>query len=462
MTSWSLAVVAIAAFLVALPGALHFVRSRRPRDDLDFNIIDEAIHHLDSEREPWSVHVDVRVDGRFDAARLREAVARAMAKHPVARAFQRPWRPWQTVYSWRVADTVEVDPLEIVECSEEDVDGIRARFQSARVPITAPPPFRLLLAHAPSGDMLMLNFNHAASDGVGTLRFIRSVARAYSRADDHVSAGLSARELARTTLPASARARWDRLSLLRADLVDALAAPPSRIAVVGGDDTAGFGFVGRVLDAADSRRVAEKRLAGGTVNDTLLGVLHFAIDRWNEVHGASTARLSTMMPVNVRSEETWLETVSNVTYFVSISTGRDDRRDLRATTARISDQTKRIKERGTAAALREILFASPALLLEVKRRLPALLSFGGGRFVHTAVLSNLGRVAEPLSFGELGDARELWFSPPCRMPLGLAVGAATYGGRLSLMFRYRRAQFAPDAAARFADLYVELLRQAVV
>lgn len=89
--------------------------------------------------------------------------------------------------------------------------------------------------------------------------------------------------------------------------------------------------------------------------------------------------------------------------------------------------------------------------------MPALLGITGNRMVDTAVLSNVGRVRETIPFGALGPARELWFSPPCRMPLGLGMGAATYDGRMFLMFRYRRAQWSADAAARFADAYVGLL-----
>jgi hypothetical protein len=91
--------------------------------------------------------------------------------------------------------------------------------------------------------------------------------------------------------------------------------------------------------------------------------------------------------------------------------------------------------------------------------MPALLGFGGNRIVDTAVLSNVGRVREPIPFGALGPASELWFSPPCRMPLGLGMGAATYEGRMFLMFRYRHAQWSAEAAARFADAYVDLLER---
>ena len=43
------------------------------------------------------------------------------------------------------------------------------------------------------------------------------------------------------------------------------------------------------------------------------------------------------------------------------------------------------------------------------------------------------------------------------MPLGLSVGVVTAGGRLFVVFRYRRALFGPEAAGRFAERYLETL-----
>src|SRR2546422_4963865 len=57
------------------------------------------------------------------------------------------------------------------------------------------------------------------------------------------------------------------------------------------------------------------------------------------------------------------------------------------------------------------------------------------------------------------ETKELSFSPPARMPLGLFVAAVTAGGRLRVAFCYRLAAFGPQAAAEFAELYLFLLRR---
>lgn len=79
----------------------------------------------------------------------------------------------------------------------------------------------------------------------------------------------------------------------------------------------------------------------------------------------------------------------------------------------------------------------------------------GNRLIDTAILSSIGAVEEPPSFGtEAGETLELWFSAPTRMPMGISVGAVTVAGRLHLVFRYCHALFDADAAGRFAALYL--------
>ena len=50
------------------------------------NVLDELYLHLDRDEEPWSVHVEIRVEGSIDMARLDAAVREAARRHPIARA----------------------------------------------------------------------------------------------------------------------------------------------------------------------------------------------------------------------------------------------------------------------------------------------------------------------------------------------------------------------------------------
>src|SRR6185295_14012463 len=198
---------------------------------------------------------------------------------------------------------------------------------------------------------------------------------------------------------------------------------------------------------------------GATINDVLLAGLHLAIHRWNDEHGAACDRIAVMTPVNLRPRNRWHEIVGNFSSFVTVSTRRKDRATPTGTVAAVARRTQRLKRSHAASTLVDILGTQPWQPLLVKQALWPLLPYVGSRVIDTAVLSNLGAVAEFPALGSNGGpVAELWFSPPVRMPLGLAVGAATLRGRLHLTFRYRHALFAADAAARFADGYVNALR----
>src|ERR1700689_2606517 len=133
MWEWA-ALGAVGAF--AVPGILHALRRRAPRGTFDFNLAGEAVHHLETDDEPWAVHVECTIDNRLDDGRLRRAVHAAQRRHPMARAFQERWRPWQNVYRWRIEEKVHDDALSIVACaSESEVDAVRAALESQRVPI---------------------------------------------------------------------------------------------------------------------------------------------------------------------------------------------------------------------------------------------------------------------------------------------------------------------------------------
>ncbi|MGH3839317.1 MAG: hypothetical protein ACRDSF_27005, partial [Pseudonocardiaceae bacterium] len=124
----------------------------------------------------------------------------------------------------------------------------------------------------------------------------------------------------------------------------------------------------------------------------------------------------------------------------------------------IRRRTRRIKDERTPAAAVRLLDVLQHLPLPAKRSIARLAA--SERVIPTAILSNLGRFDEDLDFGPELHTREVWFSPPTRMPMGLAVGAVTAGGRLHLVFRYRHPLFGPADIAGFADRYLAALGQA--
>lgn len=154
-----------------------------------FNVVDEVVHVLDSDAEPWSIQVEVRTRGSLDEGRLRDALHEALQRHPMARARKAPTgRGDEHQYEWEITAEAEVDPLHVVDCADDDdaLGAVRADLQSRGVPLAESPPVRMRLARHPGGDVLMVNANHAAMDGFGTLRFVQSVARSYAGEPDPV------------------------------------------------------------------------------------------------------------------------------------------------------------------------------------------------------------------------------------------------------------------------------------
>lgn len=430
-----------------------------------FNVVDEAIDLLDTSSSPWSVQVEARVAGRLDEDRLRRALAAALSRHPRGRSRKRPGGSPRGYKEWEVAAEADLDALETVECPDDaSLDAARARLQSTPVPLTASPPVRAQLARSPDGDVLMLHLNHVATDGFGGLRLLHSVARAYRGAPDPLA---DDSPLADRTLPvrladvgASARLRR-RLAL--AERLRDLLAPPARLAPAPAapaeGNGGGYGFHHTVLGRQQTGWLTNRDRAG-SVNDALVASLHLAVAEWNRRHGAPCRRITVMVPANLRPPRWRGEVVGNFSLPARVTTGPRQRRSAASTLEAVVAQTKRKKRTGMGTALLELLDRSQRLPLGVKRAMVAAMDRAGGRFIDTAILSNLGVISDPPSFGEeAGQTGEMWFSAPGRMPLGLSVGALTLDGRLHLVVRSDRDQFDDAATREFADVFCHQLRR---
>lgn len=380
-----------------------------------------------------SVQFEARVVGRIDEDRLAAALVAALCTHP--------------------------DALRVVGCADDDaLAAVRVEFQDFVVPLQECPPLRVLLAHHPDGDLLMLNVNHAASDGFGALRILQALARAY------VSDGLDLPHLEFLALrdlpvrPAPGRTtalkRWylGRIELLRNTL-----APPARLVAKGAiddDDDPGYGFHLVSLPLTDHG--GGLSLAPPAIEtDVLIAALHRAIGAWNAAHGCPGHRISVLVPSDLRPSGWPDELVGNFSVTARVSTSRRHRGSLAAALKAVGSQTRRNNRSRTGIALISALDRSGLLPLWTRQSRVVLQPITRNRFVDTAILCDLGRIADPPSFGAHGGkTNEVWFSTPARVPVPLSVGAATLGGRLHLSLRYSRHLFSPNAARRFAYYYL--------
>ncbi len=426
---------------------------------LSLTMLDESLLFLQETRSPWNVQFELGADHHVDEATLRQAVLSCCRRHPLTRARLAPSPQGETSYEWDIADEVDQDPLWIADCADgATLDRLRTELYTPPISLDTSPGFRVGLARRPGGDLVLLSANHIVADGVGALRLMQTITRAYlGQPDPPDPLPLAqARDLSSFLAPKTRSEKWARrLEGLRRfrEALDT----PSRIAVVGGADRDDFGFVFRILDLGETTTPSlVRRAPGTTVNDVLLAALHVTVQLWNSKHGVPTGRVGVMMPINVRPPDRLWDVVSNLTSNVTISTAPEDRVDLATATAAVTAQTCQVRRNHRAYGLHDLLEAIKKAPLPVKRAVPKLIHLTGDRFVDTAMLSNLGRIPEPptLATGPDSGPPELWFSPPCDPTCSVAIGVATIGQRLSLVARYRYGQFDADAAEEFTDLLI--------
>lgn len=422
-------------------------------------MVDQAVLLLDSAEQPWSVELEARLGGTLDEARLRTATGSALLRHPMGRARRATSSRGASRDHWEFTGALDVDPVRVIDCPDDGaLETARGRLQSFQVPLSTSPPVRIWLARHPDGDVLMVNAHHAAMDGFGALRLMRSIARAYAGDPDPLPAGdlLAGRSLTErsTTVRPSVLARRCLALVERArDLL----VPPARLAAHRGQERPGYGIHHVRLDSTRTAGLLHRRREG-SVNDVLVAALHRAVAQWNARHGAPCRRVSVLVPANLRPPRRREEGVGNVSLPARISTTRRQRGSPAGTLAAVTARTARKKRSGMGTALLEGLRRTWMVPLWAKRAALELWPAATNRFVDTAILSNLGSVEEAPSFGDDGgDTAGMAFSAPARMPLGLSVGAVTVAGSLHLSFRYRHPQLGPDAAREFASCYQDAL-----
>jgi NRPS condensation-like uncharacterized protein len=226
----------------------------------------------------------------------------------------------------------------------------------------------------------------------------------------------------------------------------------------GGDDRPGYGFELLALSPDETASVLAKRIEDTTVNDVLLAALAVAIRRWNEANDGWPGRIALTMPVNLRPPEWREEIIGNFASYVTISLGVGDHRELRRALEVTAQRTRLIKRHGLAGLVVQMLVGPSLLPVAAKRQLQDLIALTGNTVVDTASLSNLEVLDGWPSLGDgAGTVEAAWFSPPGRMPLGAAIGAATVGGRLHVTMRYPHAQFDRAGAHAFVDVYRDVL-----
>lgn len=423
-----------------------------------FNLLDDAFHNIERPHEPWSIHFELAFEGRFDPLRLAAGLRHALQQHPMARARMEPYRPGSVRFWWEVPDAPDHVPLTVVPApSEEEVARTRESLVSRQVPASFSPGFLVYLVQAPSGDRLMVNLAHVLADGMSTFRILTSMLRHYAAEPDPLPPvdPLAVRDLKVLAGTRSLPELGRRLKLLLEHLAVSTRSPARlapQHAAAAHAQARGYGCLPMTLDAEQTRRLMARRIKPATVNDLVLAGMLKAIADWNRAHGARQARVSSMMPMNLRPADWWFEVVGNYSSYVSISLPPDRQASLADAAACVCEQTQRLKEAGASGILIDVLEVPKFLPALLKARLRDITPTLGRNLVDSTWVTNLGRLAALPRLADAGTVTEIAFSPPAPEPMGVTVGVASLGDCLSLTLRYRKSVMDAAAAQDFAVL----------
>jgi len=445
--------------------------------------IEELDYLLDRPDEPNLVLMETRCHGHLDRDGLAEAVRVAFAADAGARRRLAAVPRWGRHPYWRPAiPPSAATPLTVVSWrTPAELAALRERLFAWPIAL-ADAAVRVTLAVGPEYDVVILQIHHTSGDGIASLRLFRSVADAYrARAlplhavpapPDPPASPAPPNSPAPPALPAPSAllapsAPPDPSTPARARTPRPRPGPrgPSwpgsvtRIARQGGQPgRPGYGFI---LVSEPVARPAV--LAAGpqpTVNDLLVAAVCLAIDRWNAAQGRASGQISVTIPVNGRPPARRWQGDGNRSWLTRVVTTPADRADPARLLGRVTAQTRAAKERGRSGvdAMSRGL-ATGWAPVGVKRRAARLVrSLTAPVLTDTTVVSNLGLLPDPPSFDGSGT-EPMWLAPPCPMPRGLSVGAATVAGQLHLSVRYRLALLDRAAAGDFMAGFRACLRE---
>jgi hypothetical protein len=388
---------------------------------------------LDPKTTAWSMQLEARVAGSLDEGRLRAALGAVVGRR-----------------------TPQHECLEVVDCEDDDdLQAARSRLHRMGVPMTTFPPLHAYLARHPAGDVLMLNLNHAATDGFGAMRVLHRIASAYAdRGEPAVPLDfLACHDLPVRPVPAVRSTVVRACDSATARLRERLA-PHAPLAAEAPASDPGYGFLFVGLTAEQTHYVNGDERTGARGN-VLLTALHLTIGDWNRRHEMPDRRIGVLVPVNLRPAEWREDTIGNFSVTTRLSTSPRNRASAAAAQKTITTRAARNKRTRTGTALVAGLERAGMLGLWAKQSRVVLEPLTDHRQVDAAMFCDLERLDEAPSFGpDAGDIVELWFSTPARSPRILSIGAVTVGGRLHLTFRYPHRLFGPDASRRFVDCFL--------
>ncbi len=426
----------------------------------------------DRPTHPMSIFVDLRLSGDLLRDAFVPAYEQALDRHPLLQCVvQKVRRRW----SW-VPACDRVRP--VVWNSSAGDDLARERNH---IDLRTEPGLRTWVEHQPAESRVVFQFHHAATDGLGAVKFIGDLLAIYGQLT--TPEGEEAPELQPVTFERLRdrgqlwpdgkpqfeafkrvlECTWEFITQVPSPI-----APPSVSHLYDADEPRFPNMASQTVDKATFRelkREAAKRLV--SVNDLYSLVMFQTLRRWNDLHDSNGLRktLRLGVPVTLRTPLHDDSPCANILSYMALTSFEDDE----------PEQLLQRIGRRTAQTVGGV--DGPVFTLgvgAVVTHLPWIGKFCANRSNYcftTAVISNIGEVRRalanrfPLKKGRCvaGSVtlEALLGSAPVRPQTGVAIALGTYAGHLFINATCDPHVFTHADASAFLDLYIETLEQLV-
>ncbi|MGQ0636706.1 MAG: hypothetical protein ACT4QC_19010 [Planctomycetaceae bacterium] len=418
---------------------------------------------------PMTFFIELVLSGALDRKAFENSLAGALSRHPLLRAVaQRRATSWHWVAARQGPALVWSDgPPELPRLCDRRLDVRRA------------PGVRIWVGRTNDRSRVVFQFHHAATDGIGAVRFLGDLLALYGRATAEFEAeGPTLDDLQ----PAALRERgqlwpdgrppagfWKRVVPRLSEFVGrrpcGLARRPAGLeSAACAPDKPFDPFVTRILSRqalAGLKAVATRR--GVTPNELYLLAMFRTLKLWNVDHGREPwlkpYRIG--VPTSLRSPLHDGSPAANVLSYVFLTRHVQSLADEDALLRYIHRESEILLSSGDSRLL--------PMSLAWLRRVPGAMALTTRipfRFV-TAMLANVGEVRRqlgnrfPLKRGRCvaGNVtlEALLGAAPVRPGSSVGTSVGTYAGRLFINFNCDPLRFSTAAAGQFADLFVAQL-----
>ncbi len=420
------------------------------------SIWDKLGLRFDFPDDPNTIYCEFQGNGVFDKNKLEESWRKVQVRTPLLSSkLVKESKRFRSHLYWSETDSnfpitwlhyENIQELEVLrnQISSKQVDPTRGSCE-------------LFVTLGKGSFSLLLMAHHAAFDGVSCIAILKSLCECYSGDPNwesalfHISNELKVGQQGNGGKNIASKNPKNR-SLKYLPFIHKV----TRIHRTVSSNIPGYSVVNRSLSQSEFEIVSKRRkIYNATVNDLLLMAFNNAIDKWNNSNKSETDLTLITMPINLRPESGRYLGIGNFTAAVPIGSNLSDRVNSVQLLNAISAQTSTFKATPASPIfqmINEILSRPPLVNLILAAYNPL-----GNKYVHSAILSNLGRIQEVLVLGASSKVNHIYFSTAGRMPRGVAIGAIGYDSSIDLTLRYRNAQFEKGDALHFLDLFVDAL-----